>query len=237
MSGIIGLITARGGSKAIPRKNIKPLAGKPLIAWTIQAALASRRVERVIVSTDDDEIAQVAREWGAEVPFMRPPELAEDDSPHHDVVIHAMRWLESQPAAPPPDYVMLLQPTSPLRTAEDIDGAVALAAERDADAVVSVCPAHHHPYFSKQIAPDGRLLDFMERPEGYLPRQKLPPVYSLNGAIYLVRRKILLERDDWYTDRTYAYIMPPERSVDIDSPWDLHLVELILRDLNGITSD
>ena len=236
MSGTIGLITARGGSKAIPRKNIKLLAGKPLIAWTIQAALASRSLDRVIVSTDDPEIAQVTQEWGAEVPFMRPPELAQDDSPHRDVVIHALRWLESQPA-PPPDYILLLQPTSPLRTAEDINRAVTLAVEKDADAVVSVCPTPHHPYLSKQIAPDGKLLDFIERPEGYLARQALPPVYSLNGAIYLLRRNILLEREDWYTDHTYAYIMPPERSIDIDSPWDLHLAELILRDLNGFTSD
>jgi CMP-N,N'-diacetyllegionaminic acid synthase len=236
MSGIIGLITARGGSKAIPRKNVTPLAGKPLIAWTIQAALASRSLDRVIVSTDDTEITRVAREWGAEVPFVRPPELAQDDSPHHDVLIHAIRWLESQPASPP-DYIMLLQPTSPLRTAQDIDAAIALATEKDADAVVSVCPAHHHPYLSKLIAPDGRLLDFIERPPGYLARQSLPPVYALNGAIYLSRRSVLLEREGWDTDRTYAYVMPPERSVDIDSPWDLHLAELILRGSNDFTSD
>jgi CMP-N,N'-diacetyllegionaminic acid synthase len=235
MGRIVGLITARGGSKAIPRKNISSLAGKPLIAWTIQAAQQSLALERVIVSTDDEEIAQVAREWGAEVPFMRPSELARDDSPHHDVMVHALRWLESQSAAPP-DYLMLLQPTSPLRTAEDIDGAIALAAEKNADTVVSVSAVHHHPYLTKQIAPDGRLLDFVARPEGYLPRQVLPPVYALNGAIYLVRRSVLLERDDWYTEDTYAYIMPAERSIDINSPWDLHLTELILRDLNGYTS-
>ncbi|HKC63771.1 MAG TPA: acylneuraminate cytidylyltransferase family protein [Pyrinomonadaceae bacterium] len=236
MSGIIGLITARGGSKAIPRKNIKPLDGRPLIAWTIQTALESRALDRVIVSTDNQEIAKVARDWGAETPFMRPPELAQDDSSHHDVVIHAIGWLDSQ-SATPPDYIMLLQPTSPLRTTEDIAGAVALAIEKDADSVMSVSAAQHHPYFSKQVATDGRLLDFIERPQGYLPRQSLPPVYFLNGAIYLVRRSILLEREDWYTARTYAYIMPPERSIDIDTPWDFHLAELILKDLHGRTSD
>lgn len=232
MSGIIGLITARGGSKAVPRKNIRLVAGKPLIAWTIQAAQQSQSLGRVIISTDNLEIAEVAREWGAEVPFMRPPELAQDDSSHHDVVIHALRWLESQPAAPP-DYLMLLQPTSPLRTAEDIDRAIALAIEKDADAVVSVSPAHDHPYLSKQISTDGKMLDFVTRPKGYLPRQALPPAYALNGAIYLVRRSLLLESEDWYTDNTYAYVMPPERSIDIDSPWDLHLVELILGDAHG----
>lgn len=236
MSGTVGLITARGGSKGIPQKNIRPLAGKPLIAWTIQAAKQSRRLDRAIVSTDDPEIASVAREWGAEVPFMRPPELALDDSPHRDVVLHALDWLESESASPP-DYLMLLQPTSPLRTAEDIDRAIALAAEKDADSVISVCPTPHHPYLSKEIAEDGQLLDFIERPQGYLPRQSLAPAYSLNGAIYLVRRSVLRERDSWYTARTFAYVMPPERSLDIDTPWDLHLVDLILRDSIGSTSD
>ncbi|MDT4969342.1 MAG: CMP-N,N-diacetyllegionaminic acid synthase [Acidobacteriota bacterium] len=236
MGSMVGLITARGGSKGIPRKNIASLAGKPLIAWTIKAAQESRALDRIIVSTDDPEIADVAREWGADVPFMRPPELAADDSPHHGVVIHAIRWLESQPA-PPPDYIMLLQPTSPLRKAEDIDAAAAIAAEKDADAVISVCPTHDHPYISKRIADDGRLLNFVEPPKGYLPRQALPPVYALNGAIYLVRREVMLASEDWNTPRTFAYVMPPERSVDIDSPWDLHLVDVILRDLNGFTSN
>ena len=232
----VGLITARGGSKSIPRKNVKPLAGKPLIAWTIEAALRSQRLSRVIVSTDDEEIARVAREWGADVPFMRPPELAEDDSPHLDVIRHALSWLEAE-KEPELDYLMLLQPTSPLRTTADIDAAIILAELRDADAVISVCQTHDHPFLSKQVTPDGKLLDFVEKPQGYLPRQKLPPAYSLNGAIYVIRRAVLLERDDWYTDRTFAYIMPPERSYDIDTPWDLHLVDLILRDLNGFTSD
>ncbi len=236
MGGTIGLITARGGSKGIPHKNIRPLAGKPLIAWTIQAAEQSRMLSRTIVSTDDPEIADVARQWGAEVPFMRPPELSQDDSPHRGVVLHALEWLESETASPP-DYLMLLQPTSPLRTAEDIDGAIALAKEKDADSVISVCPTPHHPYLSKAISPDGHLLDFIERPDGYLPRQTLPPAYALNGAIYMVRRSVLLERDDWYTERTFAYVMPPERSFDIDTPWDLHLVDLILRNAIGSTSD
>jgi CMP-N,N'-diacetyllegionaminic acid synthase len=232
----VGLITARGGSKSIPQKNVKLLAGKPLIAWTIEAALRSRLLDRVIVSTDDEEIARVARECGADVPFMRPAELAQDDSPHLDVIRHALDWLETE-SKTELDYLMLLQPTSPLRTTEDIDAAIALAADVDADAVVSVCQTHDHPYLSKQVTPDGRLLDFVEKPRGYLARQKLPPAFALNGAIYLVRRNVLRERDDWYTDRTFAYIMPPERSLDIDTPWDLHLVELILRDSNGSTSD
>jgi N-acylneuraminate cytidylyltransferase/CMP-N,N'-diacetyllegionaminic acid synthase len=124
-----------------------------------------------------------------------------------------------------------------LRSTEDIDKSIALAEGKKADAVVSVCPTHDHPYLSKRVAEDGRLSDFVDKPQGYLARQKLTPAYSLNGAIYLVRRSVLMERDDWYTERTFAYIMPPERSLDIDTPWDLHLVELILRDTNGFTND
>ena len=226
---ILGLITARGGSKGIPRKNLADLAGKPLIAWTIEAALESHKLGRVIVSTDDEEIAQVARAWGAEVPFMRPPELAGDRSSHVSVIVHAVRWLETTESAHL-DHVMLLQPTSPLRSVEDIDAAIDLAIEKDADSVVSVCPVREHPYLCKQIASDGRLLDFTLKSEGYIPRQVLPPVYSLNGAIYLVRCSVLLEQNIVYTDRTFAFVMPLERSLDVDTPWDLHLANLILKD-------
>jgi CMP-N,N'-diacetyllegionaminic acid synthase len=229
VQNILGLITARGGSKGIPRKNLADLAGKPLIAWTIEAALESHKLGRVVVSTDDEEIAQVAREWGAEVPFMRPPELAGDRSSHISVIVHAVRWLESHQNTCP-DYVMLLQPTSPLRSVEDIDAVIDLAIEKDGDSVVSVCPVNEHTYLCKQIAPDGRLFDFVLKPEGYLPRQLMPPVYSLNGAIYLVRRNVLIEYNTLYTDRTFAYVMPPERSLDVDTPWDLYVANRILED-------
>ena len=226
---VLGIITARGGSKGIPRKNISPLAGKPLIVWTIEAALNSHSLRRVIVSTDDAEIAQVCRGHEAEVPFMRPDELARDDSPHMDVVIHAVNWLMTHENYCP-DYIMLLQPTSPLRTAVDIDAAVALALQRAADGIVSVSEAPDHPYLIKRIAGDGNLVDFVKTPKGYLPRQLFPPAYVVNGAIYLARRDMLLQQRTWYTDRTYPYIMPPERSLDVDTPWDLYLSDLVLRD-------
>ena len=226
---VLALITARGGSRSIPKKNIAPLAGKPLIAWTIEAALRSPALSRVIVSTDDTEIAEVAQQWGAEVPFMRPAELARDDSPHIPVVVHAIEWLETH-GEMRPEYVLLLQPTSPLRATEDIDNAIRLAFEKDADSVVSVCQAFSHPYLAKRITTDGRLEDFGPRSEGYLARQVLPPAYVVNGAIYLIRRDVLIEKQTFYTERTYAYVMPPERSLDIDSPWDLYLADLILRD-------
>ena len=235
-SRVVGVITARGGSKSIPKKNIAPLAGKPLIAWTIETALRSAALSRVIVSTDDTEIAEVARQWGAEVPFLRPAELARDDSPHIPVIVHAVEWLGSHEDMRS-DYVLLLQPTSPLRSTEDIDGAIRLALEKDADSVVSVCQASSHPYLAKRITDDGRLEDFDHRPEGYLARQALPPAYVVNGAIYLVRRDVLVEKHTFYTERTYAYVMPQARSLDIDTPWDLYLADLVLRDKYGVSTE
>lgn len=225
---ILAVVTARGGSKGIPGKNTVPLAGKPLIAWTIEAATAARSVSRVVVSTDSEEIARVSRKWGAEVPFLRPPELARDDSPHVPVVIHAVQWMEHHEGLKP-DYVLLLQPTSPLRTAEDVDSVCALAAEKDADSVVSVCEASQHPYLMKRVLADGRMENFIPVPEGYLRRQDLPPAYLLNGSIYLVKRNILLSKQTFYTDRTFAFVMPIERSLDIDAPADLQQAEAILK--------
>jgi CMP-N-acetylneuraminic acid synthetase len=226
---VLALITARGGSKGLHRKNVLPLAGKPLIAWTISAALQSHSLSRIVVSTDDEEIAQVAQEWGAEVLFMRPPELAQDDSDHLAVVEHAIRWLEQHEVAYP-DYIMLLQPTSPLRTAEDINAAIQIAIAYDAVAVVSVCTTKHHPYLSRRILEDGTLAAYVSNDIADFRRQVLPPAYALNGAIYLNSRKSLLYDRTFQPQGTYAYVMPPERSVDIDTPWDFYLAELILRD-------
>ena len=225
---VLALITARGGSKGLHRKNVLPLAGKPLISWTISAALKSGRLSRIVVSTDDEEIAQVAQESGAEVPFMRPPELAQDDSDHFAVVEHAIHWLGEDEVYP--DYIMLLQPTSPLRTAGDINAAIQIAKERDAAAVVSVCVTKHHPYLSKQVLKDGTLADFVSDDVGDLSRQLLPPAYALNGSIYLNSRESLLSDRTFRPQGAYAYIMPPERSLDIDTPWDFHLAGLILND-------
>jgi CMP-N,N'-diacetyllegionaminic acid synthase len=226
---VIAVITARSGSKGLVRKNVLPLAGKPLIAWTICAALESSSFTRVIVSTDDEEIADVSREWGAEVPFMRPPELARDDSDHVDVVEHTIHWLEKNENLFP-DYVMLLQPTSPLRTAADMNDAIGIARTHDAIAVVSVSPTKQHPYISKRVLDDGTLTDYVPNDVIDLRRQALPSVYALNGAIYLISRKSFLELRTFWPEGTYAHIMPPERSMDIDTPWDFHLTKLILRD-------
>ncbi len=225
---VLAVITARGGSKTVPRKNVVPVAGRPLIAWTIESALGAACLDRVIVSTDDEEIAEVARREGAEVPFARPAELSGDASPHIPVVQHAVSWVETHQGLRP-ESVLLLQPTTPLRTSEDIEEAFRILQETACDSVVSVCEAATHPYLTKRITADGRIQDFVETPTGYLARQSLPPVYALNGAIYLVRRDILMERGTFQTENTCAYIMPPERSMDIDTPWDLLLADLILR--------
>lgn len=225
---VVAIITARGGSKGLPRKNVLPLAGKPLIAWTISAASQSHCFTRIIVSTDNEEIAEIAREWGAEVPFMRPSELAEDDSSHVDVVEDAVRWMEDTEKEFP-DYIMLLQPTSPLRSAEDINGAIEISQANDAIAVVSVSKAVHHPYLMKRILEDGTVTDYVPNSSSDLRRQVLPPAYSLNGAIYLIRCDAFLEHRVFCPQGTYSYIMPPERSIDIDTHWDLHIAELITR--------
>jgi CMP-N,N'-diacetyllegionaminic acid synthase len=227
----LALVVARGGSKSIPRKNLAPLAGRPLIAWTIEAALRCGAVSRVIVSTEDEEIAAVARAHGAETPFLRPRELAADDTPTIPVVMHALQCLQDEEGYSP-DRVVLLQPTSPLRTAGDITAAIALAEARAAESVISVTPAWSHPHLAKRITTDGLLEDFAAQPQ-VERRQDLEPAYALNGAIYIAARSLLNERQTFYGARTYAYVMPPERSIDVDTAWDLHLCDLILRDLYG----
>lgn len=226
-AGFLGLITARGGSRGIPGKNLAPLAGRPLIAWTIGAARRCSCLERVVVSTDDPDIARVSRQLGAEVPFLRPAHLAADDSPHLDTVLHALDWLEENQGYRPL-AVVLLQPTSPLRRARDIEGAVKLWQDQKAQCVVSVCPAPSHPYLVKRLDPKGTLVDFVPTPPGYLRRQDLPPALALNGAIYVADPEFLRRERTWFGPRTYPYHMPASRSLDIDTPWDLELAGLIL---------
>ncbi len=224
----IGLITARGGSKGLPRKNIRPLAGKPLIAWTIEAALNSRQLDRVIVSTDSEEIAQVAQAWGAEVPFLRPAELAQDHSDHLSVAEHAIRWLEANDHICP-NYLLLLQPTSPFRTAADIVAAVDIARQHNAIAVIGVTRMKTHPFQARQILADGTLGEIAISDVAYMRRQALPPVYAINGAIYLNRVESLLRDRTFFPQGAYPYIMPTEHTMDIDTAWDLYVADLIMR--------
>ena len=226
MQNIVGLITARGGSKGLPGKNIRPLGGKPLIAWTISAAQRADSLVRVVVSTDDTEIADVAREYGAEVPFTRPAELAQDRSPHIDVVLHALDALASADGVVP-DALVLLQPTSPFRTADDIDAAVRLAREKSAPAVVSVVETHDHPLLTRKKNADGSLAPFVPCDIAYPRRQDLPRAYALNGAIYLCGVETIRRLRTFEPPGTLAYEMPPERSLQIDTPWDFDLCSMI----------
>jgi len=226
---VLGLITARGGSKGLPRKNILYLAGRPLIAWTIEAALQSGSLSRVILSTDDTEIAEVGRQWGAEVPFFRPVELASDNSLSIDSVLHAVQWLADNENYQP-EYVMLLQPTSPLRSPKDIQKAIQIRQDKQADSVVSVTFVHQHPDWMKAISPEGYLVGISAPEQPSARRQDLPPVYALNGAIYLIKREALLAQKSFVVERTLAYLMPPERSLDIDTLWEFRLAELIMQE-------
>ncbi len=225
---VVALIPARGGSKGIPRKNLAPLAGKPLITWTIEAALASKNLTRVIVSTDDTEIAEVARQHGADAPFLRPPELAADDSGALGVALHALDWLAKN-AGGEPEYLLLLQPTSPLRMTADIDAAIELARARDADAVLSVCEAVPHPYLARSVHENGAISDFIPVPEASGPRQGFPPAYFLNGAIYLNRCVSLRATRSFQPSGALALRMPLERSLDIDTPLDLLIADAVLK--------
>lgn len=226
MSGVVAVIPARGGSKAIPRKNVVTVGGRPLIAYTIEAARQARSIARIIVSTDDAEIAEVARQWGAEVPFTRPAALARDDTPGVEPLVHAAEWLRDHGGVPA--WIMLLQATSPLRDADDIDAAVALAYARDADAVVAVTPVRHHPHWSKKLTADGRLAEAFPSERAYAARQELPDVFGIAGALYLVKTDVLLARKTFYTDRTYGYVLPEDRALDIDTPWDLRVFEALV---------
>lgn len=228
----VGVITARGGSKVIPGKNIRPMAGKPMIAWTIEAALRSKGLDRVIVSTDDAAIAHVSRQCGAEVPFLRPAELAGDTSSHISVIEHALGWLAGCDGRPP-EYLLLLQPTSPLRTAEDIEAIIAVAANRGARAVISVCEPSHHPFGLKKITPEGTLADFMPSGLAYARRQDFPPVFAVNGALYLCQSSVILQEHTLEPPDALPYIMPVERSLDVDTLWDFELAEMILERRQG----
>lgn len=228
MVNALGIITARGSSKRLPRKNLRPLLGRPLIEYTIKAALGSKLLTRVILSTDDDEIMKVGRDCGVEVPFKRPPELAEDTTPTIDVLIQAVEFMEKQGFFP--DIIVTLQPTSPLRRAADIDNAIRKHIETDADSVVGVTRADHwHPIRAKKIEDDILRNYCLEEKEG-IRNQDLPPVYFRNGAFYSVKRDVLMNEHSLYGRIARPYIMPPERSVDIDTELDFMLTELLMRE-------
>ena len=221
---MIAIIPARGGSKGLPGKNIKEMCDKPLIAYTIEAALKSKSIDHVILSTDDEEIAAVAKKYGAEVPFMRPAELASDTAIAGDNYIYTIVRLEKEWNTKIDSFVVL-QPTSPLRIAEDIDGAVELFNARNADSVVTYVKEAHPIFWHKKIDENNKLEDIFE---GTIAnRQELPITYYPNGAVYVFSTEMIRQKK-YYTDKSYAYIMPRERSIDIDFIDDFKYAEFLM---------
>lgn len=223
---ITAIIPARGGSKGLPNKNLRNMVGKPLIAWSIEQAKLCNLIDTIIVSTENDEIAFVARQYGAEIPFKRPASLADDTVNVMDVLIHALAELSSKLTLT--DLVVLLQPTSPLRVADDISNAIHIFSEREAHAVVSVCEVDHSPIWANTLPADLCMKNFI-RPEALnRNRQDFEVYYRINGAIYLAEIGFLLDNKNFYDEKTFAYVMPRERSVDVDSLVDFEYAEYLL---------
>lgn len=224
---VLGIITARGGSKSIPRKNIKELAGKPLIAYTILAARASKLLTRCIVSTDDEEIASISKQYGGDVPFLRPAEISGDKSTSIEAVQHALRWLQEN-SGEEYDAVLILQPTSPLRTTEDIDGCIQKMIDTNADSVMGMVElTDFAPKKLKKIENDIILPLFEEEGGQSSMRQDLGKVYKRNAALYLTRIE-WIKQGNLFGNISRPFVMPEERSVDINKPVDFEITEFFL---------
>ncbi len=207
----------------MPRKNIREVGGKPLIAWTIEETKKSKYIDRLILSSEDYEIIQVAKEWGCDVPFVRPAELARDDTPGVEPVLHALRQL------PGYDYVVLLQPTSLLRSVQDIDGCIEKCISTNSKSCVSVTEPEKSPYWMYKFDEGGKLCPLLGAANELVTRrQDLPKVYALNGAVFVAEREWLIQERAFLTKETLGYEMPHERSMDIDTELDFILCGLLL---------
>lgn len=228
---VLGIIPARGGSKRIPRKNLVNLAGRPLIAYTIEAGLRCQYIDELQVSTDDEEIARMACALGAKVPFIRPSVLAMDESSSMDVVRHSINYYKKN-LNKEFDYVVLLQPTSPLRDYIEIDKAFELLLSKGADAVISVCAVEHSPLWSNTLPADLSMAGFIRDDIKNKRSQDLEPFYRLNGAIYICDTQRLLNEGTFLIrDSIYGHVMPQEKSPDIDTKMDLALCEALLKEV------
>jgi CMP-N,N'-diacetyllegionaminic acid synthase len=220
---LLALIPARGGSKRILQKNIKLFFGKPLIAWTIEAAKQAKCIDRILVSTDDPEIAEISKKCGAEVPFLRPAELATDETPGIEPALHA---IEQMPGF---KWLLLLQPTSPLRTASDIDDIFKFCQDQGASSAVSICESDRHPDWVYRRDESFRLRPFIsDRPEIASLEDHLK-IYSLNGSLYLAKVDWLLEHRSFIAPDTIGFTMPLEKSVDIDTIQDWNWAEYLMK--------
>jgi CMP-N-acetylneuraminic acid synthetase len=225
---ILAIIPARGGSKGIPRKNIRPLCGKPLIAWTIEQAIQSKLLNRVIVSTEDEEIAQISRQYGAEVPFLRPVEYAQDHSPSSEAVLHVLDTLEAQGDAY--DIIVLLEPTSPLRKVNDIDTALSqFVNSGEFEALVSLGEVHmEHPMIVKKVI-DGRLAPYMEVKQAIWQRQQVDKAYFPYGVIYAVKVAEYRQHKSFYLPNTMPYFIERWQNYEVDDLDDFLITELMLK--------
>lgn len=225
---VLAVIPARGGSKGLPRKNILEVGGKPLIAWTIDAGRQSKYIDRLILSSEDPEIIEVARRHGCDVPFVRPVELALDTTPGIEVILHAAT------ALPGYDFIVLLQPTSPLRTVEDIDGCIEQCVRNHAGSCVTVAEAESSPYWMFFLGANKQLNPVMgDLKSANTRRQDLPLAYSLNGAVYVNATSWLFERRAFVGEDTIGYVMPRSRSLDIDTKMDLVVFREMIGEVNG----
>ena len=220
---VVAVIPARGGSKGLPGKHLLEAGGKPVIAWSIEGAQASRHIDRLILSSEDAEIIGVARRWGCEVPFVRPADLAGDTAKIEDALIHALDALGNEY-----DYLVLLQATSPLRAAEDIDACLDMCARTNAPACVSVTLPEKSPYWMYRVGDDGRMQRLLEEGAEFHRRQDLPPVYGVNGAVYVAEVPWFRENRTFLHPETRAHVMPSERAVDLDEPRDFVLLKAML---------
>ena len=225
---IIAIIPARGGSKRFPGKNIHLLGGKPLIGWTLEAALQSSFIDTVVVSTNDQPVAEIAKQYGAEVPFIRPDLLALDETPTFDVVRHAIEYYQEN-LHKVFDFVILLQPTSPLRSSAHIDQSILYLMGKQADAVVSVCPVEHPLEWMNALPDNFSMEGFIKNEYKGLRSQDLGVAYRLNGAIYLCKTSRLIQDKTFLLeDSIFGFVMNQEDSVDIDTEFDLKLCQFLL---------
>lgn len=218
----LAIIPARGGSKRLPRKNVLDLCGKPLIAWSIKAGLNSKYIDKVVVSSDDDDILNISLNFGAET-IKRPIDLANDTATTFDAIKHTIENVEKY------DYIVLLQPTSPLRNEKHIDEAIELLEKKKADAIVSVCEMDHSPLWSNTLPKDGNMSNFLKDEILNKRSQDLEKYYRLNGAIYICKTEKLIENKSFFLkDNIFAYIMNRKSSVDIDEEIDFKIAEVLI---------
>ena len=227
---VLCIIPARSGSKAIPQKNIKLLCGKPLIAYSIEQALKIDFIDRIIVSTDDQEIAEIAKNFCTEPPFIRPSHLAQDESSTMDVLLHAIEWCKNNENQSY-DIILLLHANAPLRNLEDIRNCIEILVDQSANNVFSVTPASNNPYFNMVEVNDKKNVSLI-KDGNFSNRQSAPLVYDMNSSIYTWWTDILVEKKSIFLPKTRIHIMPRERSIDIDEPLDFKIAELIMKEKN-----